>query len=109
MGSGRVYTMFAAPVRFVEPLMFHLAMQHNAAAKAVKGAEKTSFAWVKGAPPFHAPAPTAPAPPHRPTPSHGTRPEPPPAPSMLLSLLHCCPLTLPPASPQRTHRGIHAL
>lgn len=49
MGGGRVYTMFAAPVRFVEPLMFHLATQHNAAAKAVAGAEKTSFAWVKGA------------------------------------------------------------
>jgi hypothetical protein len=64
MGSGRVYTMFAAPVRFVEPLMFHLATQHNAAAKAVAGAEKTSFAWVKGAPPFRAPAATALALPH---------------------------------------------
>ena len=50
MGGGRVYTMFAAPVNFVEPLMFHLATQHNAAAEvSVAGAEKTSFAWAKGA------------------------------------------------------------
>jgi hypothetical protein len=44
-GSQGEYHMFVARVAYVDVLLFQLACQQNALTGAVKGAEKSAFAW----------------------------------------------------------------
>lgn len=37
--------MFCAQTSYIDPLMFHLAIEQNERTRAVSGAEKTAFAW----------------------------------------------------------------
>lgn len=39
------YHMFVAHTPYIDPLMFHLAVEQNASTAAIAGAEKTKFAW----------------------------------------------------------------